>query len=298
MHNGLPTKNELDNVNLEEAIKYIDSLVLSRDGETPLDKSIVKITNSEKIAKLYIALKNSNNKGSITHVRGKALVEEFGKLDLLTYSFPCTDLSSAGNYHGKAKGMKKGSGTRSGMLWQIERIIEEIEEFAGADLLPSNLLLENVPQILNKNNKPDLDSWLNRLNELCYKSEIYEINSKDCGVPQSRNRIFIVSNFTGKKIDKPTVETKPISNFLRQDYSIKKYRKEALDARPNLTKSRVKMYENNVRLTSKDCKYATTLTCKQDRNPNAGMLDFKIEAEPRWKTMNQEQIIEHNNTNY
>ena len=59
---------------------------------------------------------------------------------LLTYSFPCQDLSVAG----KQKGMVKGSGTRSGLLWEVERLLNEV------DNLPQVLLMENVPQVHGK----------------------------------------------------------------------------------------------------------------------------------------------------
>ena len=63
---------------------------------------------------------------------------------LLTYSFPCTDLSVAG----KQAGMSKGSGTRSGLLWEVERILSEIIDGCGE--LPQILFMENVPQVHGK----------------------------------------------------------------------------------------------------------------------------------------------------
>lgn len=67
---------------------------------------------------------------------------------LLTYSFPCQDLSVAG----KQAGMTKDSGTRSGLLWEVERLLNETEE------LPQVLLMENVPQVHGKKNIDDLTS--------------------------------------------------------------------------------------------------------------------------------------------
>lgn len=64
---------------------------------------------------------------------------------ILTYSFPCTDLSKAG----KQRGMSKSGGTRSGLLWQVERLLQEMKE------LPQVLLMENVPDVLSENNKKD-----------------------------------------------------------------------------------------------------------------------------------------------
>jgi DNA (cytosine-5)-methyltransferase 1 len=79
--------------------------------------------------------------------------------DLLVYSFPCQDLSTGG----LGKGMKKGSGTRSGLLWEIERILKEL---AGLRRLPEYLLLENVKTIKAKCNQDDLNQWLQFLESM------------------------------------------------------------------------------------------------------------------------------------
>ena len=73
-----------------------------------------------EIENLYLANVRSKNYGSITEIKGKDLPE----MDLLVYSFPCQDLSTGG----KTLGMSKGSGTRSGLLWEIERILKELKE--------------------------------------------------------------------------------------------------------------------------------------------------------------------------
>jgi DNA (cytosine-5)-methyltransferase 1 len=102
---------------------------------------------------------------------------------ILTYSFPCQDLSIAG----KQKGMQKGSGTRSGLLWEVERLLDECVE------LPQVLLMENVPQVHSEDNIGDFNAWLRKLGSLGYKNYYKDLNSKDFGVPQNRNRTFCVS---------------------------------------------------------------------------------------------------------
>lgn len=103
---------------------------------------------------------------------------------LLTYSFPCQDLSIAG----QGKGMKKGSGTRSGLLWEVERLLRECGEN-----LPHILLMENVKQVINHKNKRDFDLWRESLREMGYDSQYQVLNAKDYGVAQSRERCFMVS---------------------------------------------------------------------------------------------------------
>lgn len=100
----------------------------------------------------------------------------------------CQDLSLAG----KMGGMKKGSGTRSGMLWEVERILKE-----SGDNLPQILLMENVPQVVNKKNMPDFTDWCNFLESIGYTNKYEIINAKEVGypepIPQNRNRCFMVS---------------------------------------------------------------------------------------------------------
>lgn len=102
---------------------------------------------------------------------------------LMTYSFPCQDLSLAG----KLRGMSKGSGTRSGLLWEVERLLNEVEN------LPQVLLMENVPQVHGRKNMGDFMSWIKFLNRKGYVSFWQDLNAKDFGIPQNRVRCFMVS---------------------------------------------------------------------------------------------------------
>lgn len=102
---------------------------------------------------------------------------------LLTYSFPCQDLSCAGNH----KGMTKGSGTRSGLLWEVERLLGETEQ------LPDILLMENVPMVHGLENIHDFKLWIDVLDGYGYSNYIHDLNAKDYGVAQDRERCFMVS---------------------------------------------------------------------------------------------------------
>ena len=106
---------------------------------------------------------------------------------LLTYSFPCTDLSVAG----KQAGMSKGSGTRSGLLWEVERRLTEIRDSGGE--LPQILFMENVPQVHGKKNINDFEKWLGFLESLGYTNYWQDLNAKNYGVAQNRNRCFMFS---------------------------------------------------------------------------------------------------------
>lgn len=99
------------------------------------------------------------------------------------YSFPCQDLSLAG----KQRLMAKGSGTRSSLLWEVERLLNECTE------LPQILLMENVTQVHGKKNKEHFDEWITFLESKGYKNYWKDLNAKNFGIPQNRNRCFMVS---------------------------------------------------------------------------------------------------------
>lgn len=102
---------------------------------------------------------------------------------IMTYSFPCQDLSNAG----KQAGMAKGSGTRSGLLWEVERLLDECKE------LPQVLVMENVPQVIGQGNVEHFAKWVEKLEQLGYKNKWQVLNAKDYGIPQNRERCFMVS---------------------------------------------------------------------------------------------------------
>lgn len=101
--------------------------------------------------------------------------------DCFTYSFPCQDISTAG----KQRGFKEGSGSRSSLLWECRRAIEAKR--------PKFLLMENVKALMSKKFMSEFQRWINTLTELGYTSFWQVLNAKDYGVPQNRERVFMVS---------------------------------------------------------------------------------------------------------
>lgn len=97
----------------------------------------------------------------------------------------CQDLSLAG----KGKGMADTS-TRSGMLWEVERILNELKEL---NQLPQILLMENVPQVHGSDNVEYFNKWQLALERLGYKSYFQDLIATDYGIPQTRNRCFMIS---------------------------------------------------------------------------------------------------------
>lgn len=166
--------------------------------------------------KTYNAFHQTNFEISdITKIHGDDLkIQERDRFDyILTYSFPCTDLSLMG----KQKGMAKGSNTRSSLLWEVERILKEL-----GDDLPQILVMENVPQVLKESG---WNEWYCFLEKLGYSNYCEVLNSKDYFIPQNRERVFMVSilgdyNYTFP----PTMELKyHMKDFLEQSVDEKYY---------------------------------------------------------------------------
>ena len=95
----------------------------------------------------------------------------------------CQDLSAAG----LGKGMERGSGTRSGLLWEVERLLKETPE------LPQILLMENVKQVIGNKNIKTFAEWVSFLDKIGYHSKWQVINATNFGIPQNRERCFMVS---------------------------------------------------------------------------------------------------------
>ena len=134
---------------------------------------------------------------------------------IMTYSFPCQDLSVAG----KQKGMQKGSGTRSGLLWEVERLLNEVEN------LPQVLLMENVPQVHSKANMPDFQKWIDFLESKGYSNYWQDLNAKNYGVAQNRNRCFMVSILGDYTYDfpNPIPLEKTMKDYLEDEVDEKYY---------------------------------------------------------------------------
>lgn len=100
---------------------------------------------------------------------------------LFTYSFPCTDISNAG----QQQGLAEGSGTRSSLLWECRKAIVAKH--------PKYLLMENVKNLVSDKFLPYFKAWLDFLTHEGYVNYAQVLNAKDYGVPQNRERIFVVS---------------------------------------------------------------------------------------------------------
>ena len=180
-------KEEFPDLTYEEVLDRIEGV--SHDYNKPMTRTELK-RRGEKWARdvLGAMVRNHNFCPDVSKLRGSdlAITDKDQYTYILTYSFPCQDLSNAGTM----KGMDKGSGTRSGLLWEVERILNECKEL---DCLPQVLLMENVPGVCGSANLKPWNQWLDALEKLGYTNYWKILNAKDFGIPQNRRRCFMVS---------------------------------------------------------------------------------------------------------
>ena len=171
--------------------------------------TITTRTSIDKLKQYYIADKLSKNLGDI----GK--VERLSYADMVTYSFPCTDLSVAGKGEGMQNkcnacghswpidfsnaeevlicpncGEQVSSSTRSGLLGQVQRLLSVAYE---NNELPKYLLLENVKNLVGKKFVHQFNAWVKWLDGIGYNTYYQVLNAKHYGIPQNRERIFALS---------------------------------------------------------------------------------------------------------
>lgn len=163
---------------------------ISTDYSTPATAEQIGRFSEKTVRTLYNNMRATRNIGSITQATAQDLtiVNTDKFLYIMTYSFPCQDLSAAGN----GAGMSKGSGTRSGLLWEVERLLSETARGGGYEL-PQILLMENVPQVIGGGAIADFVQWREFLEGLGYKNYTQLMNAKCYAIPQNRNRCFMVS---------------------------------------------------------------------------------------------------------
>ncbi len=167
--------------------RFLYNKGISSNYNEPMTKEQINRLSEQQVRTICNNITATHNLVNIQQVKGKDLeIKDKDKYDyILTYSFPCQDLSLAG----KGKGMSDTS-TRSGMLWEVERILKELKE---TDSLPQVLLMENVPQVHSVDNTPDFNKWQIELTKLGYKNYWQDLIATDYGIPQTRNRCFMIS---------------------------------------------------------------------------------------------------------
>jgi len=225
--------------------KYYDDERERTEGETAIGSNIGSNAdtdgNNDNVASERMQARNG---GDDNGSRGRAMSGEFsdvgalsddcrpdriqvGDIDLLTYSTPCQSISQAG----KREGMAKGSGTRSSVLWSTADAIEALR--------PKMLLQENVRAIINQQNIRHFRQWMQTVSDLGYENFLAPsftlpggerttasiLNARDYGIPQNRDRMFLVSirkdllRGTQYEFPRPFPLTRCIADVLEPDAS-------------------------------------------------------------------------------
>lgn len=198
-------KNQ-EEIEKEKLILKLNENVLSRDGKKP-----VTTLRSFKLRQLFILDKSLELNKSFTDIKmlkGADLPDH----NTITYSFPCQDLS----LQGSQKGLVNGSS--SSMLWEVERILKELKKQGR---LPKFLVMENVKSLFSEKYREGFEKWIKSLETMGYTNHAFELNSKFFGIPQNRERAFMVSELNQNKFKapKPGVLTKKtIGDILSREW--------------------------------------------------------------------------------
>ena len=211
---------------MEEKLKVVHLFSGIGAPERALDRLKIpyEIVGYSEIDKYAIQAYKALN-GDVPSLGSVKDIERLPKANLVVYGSPCQDFSVAGNQKGLID--SEGNQTRSGLLFEVERLIETAK---AHDELPEFLLMENVKNLVSKKFKPDFDRWLDKLEELGYKNYWKVLNAKDYLIPQNRERVFVVS--IRKDIDKvyefpePKPLTKRLKDILEEKVDEKYYLSE------------------------------------------------------------------------
>lgn len=181
-------------------------------------------------------------------------------VDIVIHGSPCQDFSTAGKHAGIY-------GERSGLVLETLRIIEEMKTKPGI------VIWENVKGILSKKHIEALNYYIKEMERMGYKNTYKILNSKEFGIPQSRERVFVVSIFNKSKysFSFDNLETKtmrPLNDFLEPEQDIHDY--YILNQ-----KSMIKAIENKKCKILNKNKHCMTITLKQDRWNNAGVIEME-----------------------
>ena len=182
------------------------------------------------------------------------------KPDILIHGSPCQDFSIAG----KQKGADEGTETRSSLMWETINIIKQMGVWK-----PRIVIWENVKNVLSKHMRHNFNRYLDEMQKLGYTSNYAVLNAMDFGLPQNRNRVFTVSCLDGTIFNFETLERKPMVNI--KEFLEETNEEQYIVSQPSMIK---KINTNETMGINVIRDYANTITTKQMRCPNSGVIDL------------------------
>ena len=304
-HDGKQDLSALRHYTKQDLIDELKEYTLSMDGKNPMSERAISSLSILHLKAILCSIRNNNNLVDITKIHAQDLPEA----DILTYSFPCQDLSISGYWHNRdSGGIDRDANNKSTLLWQVERILKEY--VACERDLPPFLLMENVSNILSPRHIDNFLEWQAFLSSLGYINQVYTLDARNFGVPQSRIRTYMISvlatdaekrrevedYFVVNSLEHiicPETQRKSLADYLKVDYSNDVYRAEAIESTPELTPSREKIFAENLILAEGNQVFenlsARTVTTKQDRNPNSGVIAYGsavlTEKNPKYRNL-------------
>lgn len=223
-------------------------------------KSIDYVEINEKAVRSYNAIFQNELQYKTQSVVGWNL-----KPDIAIHGSPCQDFSIAG----KQKGADPKSETRSSLMYETLKIIEQMGIWK-----PRIVIWENVKNVLSKHMVHNFNNYLTEMQKMGYQNSFAVLNSMEFGLPQDRDRVITISFLDGSYFNFGTLEKRRaphIKEFLQPNNEV--------DARytitsPSMLKSLNKTggtFGGRLKVIDDHC---YTITTKQNRCPNSGVVDL------------------------
>jgi DNA (cytosine-5)-methyltransferase 1 len=210
------------------------------------------------------------------------------KPDILVHGSPCQDnsraqYSSVMDKSKKKRGAVADSGTRSSLMHETVKIIRNMGEWK-----PKVVIWENVVGVLEKNTISAFNDYLHQLSEMGYTNSFDVLDARDFGIPQARERVFCISTLSSSPFDfkcLPKIPMRHISDFLESKVTDPKY----MITIPSMLKkieefNPVKSSDSYKRRLGVIDSYCWTITERQDRCPNAGIIRIEDKSIYRYLT--------------
>lgn len=185
------------------------------------------------------------------------------KPDILIHGSPCQDISVVG----KRRGADQGSGTRSSLMWETIKIIQNMGMWR-----PRVVIWENVKSVTYKHMVKNFNRYLEEMERLGYVNSFQVLNAMDYGLPQNRDRMFVISKLSGDLFNFNLLLKKPlnrIENYLETNVS-----DEFTIKAPSMLKVIGKPLPGFGGYLPIIEDYCWTITTKQNRCPNSGIVDI------------------------
>lgn len=220
-------------------------------------KSIDYVEIDEKAVRSY----NAMFAKELPH-KTQSVVDWNLKPDILIHGSPCQDFSIAGHQ----KGADEGTETRSSLMWETIHIIEQMGVWK-----PRIVIWENVKGVRHKAMIHNFNRYLTEMEKLGYTNSFECLDAREFGLPQARERVFTISCLDGTRFNFDDLIRTPMRNI--SEFLNKEYREEHIVSQPSMINkigiSGINEFGVNV---IKD--YCNTITCKQMRSPNSGVIDL------------------------